>query len=92
MAKPTISTGKGFVMGASSVIRWDDDMDFNGFNIKISKAVELGMQHDIKIAFLLEEDLKSEEGLHITFPLAILLDNLQRKLGSGDAVYNAVKV
>lgn len=78
-------------IGASDVIRWDDVMTINGTDIKISKVVELGIRHDVEIAKKLEEDLKSETGLLVTFPMGILMDKLQRIVGSGTKLLALVK-
>lgn len=78
-------------VGTSDVIRWGDTMMINGTHIDIAKAVKLGHKHGLKFAELLERDLKSETGLLLTFPVAMLMDQLQRKLGSGSKVLELTK-
>lgn len=80
-------------IGVSDVIRWDDVMNVQGFDIKVSKAVELGLQYKLPLATLLEEDLKSKTGLLLTFPIAQLMDQLQRlpEIGTGEKLLALVK-
>lgn len=87
----SVSSGGGFTIGASDVIRWGDVMTIQGFDIKVSKAVELGIKHKIKMATMLKKDLKSKTGLLITFPMAMLMSDLQEKIGSGEKVLAMVK-
>lgn len=81
------------MFGVSDVIRWGDVMTINGTDIDTAKAVELGIEKGIDIASKLELDLKSETGLLITFPIALLMDKLQRlpEIGSGEALLELVK-
>lgn len=87
----SVDTRGSMVIGVSDVIRWADVMSVNGYEIKVSKAVELGIKHKIEIAKLLKKDLKSKEGLQLTFPIAILMDNLQKKVGTGEKLLKLVK-
>lgn len=81
------------MIGVSDVIRWDDVMTIQGYDIKVSKAVELGLKHGLEIAEKLEKDLKSETGLLLTFPMAMLMDKLQGLKGieTGEKLLAAVK-
>ena len=79
------------IVGTSDVIRWKDIMKVNGCLIKVNKAVELGIKYKLDIAFKLEKDLKSKTGLLITFPIAYLMDALQREVGSGKKLLELVK-
>ena len=76
--KPVASFDTKANFGVSDVIRWGDTMTINGTEIDIAKAVELGKEKGIDFAEKLECDLKSEVGLLITFPIAMLMDKLQR--------------
>ena len=90
-AVASVSSGQGFMIGASDVIRWGDIVNVQGFDIDTAKAVELGKKHKLEIAEKLERDLKSETGLLITFPIAMLMDKLQREIGTGAEVLALVK-
>ena len=92
-AKPSasVSAHGGIVIGSSDVIRWNDTMDVQGYVISVAKAVELGLRYELEIASKLKKDLQSKTGLLITFPIMILMDNLQRKVGTGEAVLELVK-
>lgn len=81
------------MIGVSDVIRWDDVMTIQGCEIKVSKAVELGIKHNLPFGALLEKDLKSETGLLLTFPMAMLMDQLQRipEIGTGEKLLELVK-
>lgn len=79
------------IVGASDVIRWDDVMTINGHDIKVSKAVELGIEHKIEIATMLKRDLKSATGLLVTFPMMHLMSDLQEKIGTGEQLLALVK-
>ena len=87
----SVDTRGAVVIGVSDEIRYDDVMKINGHEIKISKAVELGLEHGLNIAKLLRRDLKSKTGLLITFPMAMLMSQLQEKIGSGEEVLKKVK-
>lgn len=76
----SVSSSNGMTIGASDVIRYDDVMTVQGHDIKISKAVELGKKYGVSIADQLEKDLKSKTGLLITFPIAMLMSELQERL------------
>ena len=89
--KASIDTRGGMAIGISDVIRWNDEMDVNGTTIKVSKAVELGLKYKLEIAEKLEHDLKSRVGLLITFPIAMLMDALQREVGTGAELLELVK-
>lgn len=86
----TASTGN-LIVGVSDVIRWDDVMTIQGTDIKVSKAVELGLKYKMNLATMLEEDLKSKVGLLLTFPMARLMSDLQEQIGSGQALLDLVK-
>lgn len=73
------------------MIRWGDIVNVQGFDIDVQKAVELGKEHGLSIAEKLEEDLKSDTGLLITFPIAILMSQLQEKVGTGEKLLDLVK-
>lgn len=81
------------IVGMSGCIRYDDVMTVQGFDIQVSKAVELGMKYKIPLAFDLEKDLKSESGLLLTFPIAMLMSKLQeqKEIGDGVTLLNLVK-
>ena len=86
--------GRGaMIVGISDVIRYDDVMTVNGYDLKLSKVVQLGKKHGIEIAALLEHDLKSKTGLLITFPVLMLMDKLQRRpeIGTGEKLLALVK-
>ena len=87
----SVSSHGGVTIGASSVIRWNDNMDVQGYAISVKKAVLLGKKNGLEIAKKLEKDLKSKTGLLITFPIAMLMDQLQKKVGSGEALLKLVK-
>lgn len=93
VASLTYSRESPLIMGVSSVIRWDDVMDINGNNIKISKAVKLGLKYKLEIAQKLEVDLKSETGLLITYPIGMLMSELQclPQIGTGQKLLDLVK-
>lgn len=81
------------VIGVSDVIRWDDIMSIQGMDIKISKAVDLGIKYKLDIAKKLKKDLKSKTGLLLTFPMAILMSQLQEQpeIGDGETLLALVK-
>ncbi len=81
-----------FGVGSCDVIRWDDVMEVQGYAISVAKAVNLGIENDLKIAHKLKKDLQSDTGLLIAFPVAILMDKLQRIIGSGEKLLNLVEV
>jgi hypothetical protein len=87
----SVDTTGAVVVGVSSVIRWDDVMTINGHEVKVSKAVLLGVKKDLNIARMLRRDLKSKTGLLITFPMAMLMNQLQEKIGTGREVLDQVK-
>lgn len=87
----SVSAQGGMVIGSSDVIRWNDTMEVQGCVIKISKAVELGLRYKLDIASKLQQDLQSKTGLLITFPIMILMDKLQRKVGTGAELLELVK-
>lgn len=89
----SVSSHGGVTIGSSDVIRWDDAMEVQGHAIKISKAVELGEKYEStkELAGKLTYDLKSETGLLITFPIAILMDRLQREVGTGERLLELVQ-
>ena len=84
--KASVQSNGSVIMGCSDVIRWDDVVEVQNTDIKISKAVELGIEYGFEIASKMKEDLQSETGLLVTFPIAILMSELQKKLGSGEKV------
>ncbi len=86
----TASTGD-IIVGVSDVIRWNDVMTVQGYPCKVSKAVTLGLKYKLTIAQKLEKDLKSKVGLHVTFPIAYLMSELQEKVGSGKKLLALVK-
>lgn len=75
----SVSSSGGITIGASDVIRYEDTMNVNGHTIKVSKAVELGIKHELAIASQLKINLQSETGLLITFPIMMLMSQLQEK-------------
>lgn len=81
------------IIGSSDVIRWDDVMSIQGHDVQVSKAVELGLKHNLELAQKLEKDLKSKTGLLLTFPMMMLMDNLQRieSIGTGEKLLALVK-
>jgi hypothetical protein len=81
-----------FIMGASSVIRWGDVVTINNHDIDVARAVTLGITHNIEVAHQLKKDLKSRAGLLVTFPLAYLMDALQRipEIGTGERLLELV--
>lgn len=86
--------GKGaMIVGMSDVIRWGDVMTINGTEVDVAKAVELGIEKGIDIAQKLVVDLKSDEGLLVTFPMLFLMDRLQRlpEIGTGERLLELVK-
>lgn len=87
----SVDTTGAVVVGVSSVIRWDDVMTINGHEVKVSKVVLLGIKKDLNIARMLRRDLKSKTGLLITFPMAMLMNQLQEKIGTGQEVLDQVK-
>lgn len=87
----SLDTSGSIVMGVSDVIRWGDVMKINGYDISVSKAVKLGLKHDLDIAKKLEVDLKSKTGLLLTFPMGMLMDQLQRGIGTGEKLLALVK-
>lgn len=91
--KPVASFDTRAGFGISDVIRWGDTMTINNTEIDIAKAVELGKEKGIDLAEKLERDLKSDTGLLITFPIAFLMDKLQRlpEIGTGEALLALVK-
>lgn len=93
--KPVASVdGRGaMVIGVSDVIRWGDVVTVNGTDIDVAKAVELGKKYNVPTADILERDLKSDDGLLIMFPIAYLMDNLQRlpEIGTGAKLLELVK-
>lgn len=97
--KPVASVSGGtaskgnVIMGVSDVIRWGDVMTIQGFDISVSKAVELGLTYKLSIATKLEKDLKSEVGLLLTFPMAQLMSDLQTlpEIGDGQKLLDLVK-
>ncbi len=85
-----------FIIGVSDVIRWGDVMTIQGTDIQVSKAVDLGIKYTLPIAKTLKKDLKSKVGLLITFPMAMLMSQLQqtmedRGVGSGPELLALVK-
>lgn len=88
----SVDSGNGIIMGASDVIKHGDIVAVNGHNIDVTKAVKLGLKlESVKgLATKLNKDLKT--GLYITFPIAILMDKLQRELGTGEDVLKKVGV
>jgi hypothetical protein len=90
-AVASVSTTGNVTVGASNVIRWGDVVSINGYDINVSKAVNLGIKYKLDIAEKLIVDLKSKTGLLITFPLAILMSKLQEKIGSGEKLLELVK-
>ncbi len=89
----SVSEHGGVIIGASDVIRWGDVMTIQGFEIKVSKAVELAIEKGLPFGPLLKKDLKSKTGLMITFPMAMLMDQLQRlpEIGTGEKLLELVK-
>ncbi len=87
----SVSSGDGFTIGASDVIRWEDTMTVQGHVISVKKAVMLGAKYKLPFAPLLRKDLKSETGLLITFPIAMLMSQLQERVGSGEKLLEMVK-
>lgn len=87
------SKSKIIILGPSDVIRWDDVVDVVGYPIKISKAVELGLNYEptLKLATQLKKDLQSELGLLVKFPITFLMEKLQYKVGGGDKLLEIVK-
>ena len=90
-AVASVSSGDGFTIGASDVIRWGDIVNVQGHDIDVAKAVELGLKYKIELAEKMEVDLKSKIGLLLTFPIAMLMDKLQREIGTGEEVLALVK-
>jgi hypothetical protein len=90
-AVASIETGGAVIMGYSDVIRWNDNMAVNGHLICIKKAVKLGLEYKLPIAEKLQKDLKSTTGLLITFPIGMLMSDLQEKVGSGAELLELVK-
>lgn len=89
----SVSSSGGMVIGASDVIRWGDVMTIQGYDVQVSKVVELGLKHDISPAKLLKKDLQSKTGLLVTFPMMMLMDKLQRlpEIGTGEKLLALVK-
>lgn len=88
----SIQTKDGKHIGISGVIRWGDVITAYGEDIDISKAVLLGIKHKIPIAEVLKKDLKSKDGLLVTFPIAQLLNDLKSKVGGGRDLLKKLKV
>ncbi len=89
----SVNTNGSVTMGMSSVIRWGDTMTIQGYDVQVSKVIELGLKHDIPIAKLLKKDLQSATGLLVTFPMMMLMDKLQRvpEIGTGKKLLALVK-
>lgn len=89
----SVSTHGSVIMGASDVIRYADVMTIQGHDVQVSKAVELGIKHKLPIATKLKRDLKSKVGLLVTFPMMMLMDQLQRvpEIGTGEKLLEIVK-
>ena len=85
----SVSATDNMVIGASTVIRWDDVMTIQGHDVKISKAVELGIEYGIETATMLKRDLKSKTGLLITFPMMYLMSHLQEHLENVEKIPHA---
>ena len=65
--KASVNSTGSVIIGVSDVIRWNDEMEVNGHTIKISKAVELGIEHKIPSAKLLKRDLKAKRDCLLPF-------------------------
>ncbi len=76
----SVSATGNMVIGASDVMRWDDVMTIQGHDVKISKAVELGLSIGEANSERLKKDLKSKTGLLVTFPMMYLMSHLQEHL------------
>lgn len=85
----SVSSGDGFTIGASDVIRWDDVMTIQGYDVKVSKAVEMGLEYGAAFAPLLKKDLKSKKGLLITFPMMMLMSQIQERVELCDGIPHA---
>ena len=79
-------------LGFSNVMRWDDTINVNGRSISLSGLVELGLTNKLERAQKLKKDLKSKMGLLITFPITMLIDELQCVMGNEELLLELVKL
>lgn len=89
----SVTSNGPVTLGISDTIRWGDIVTVNGYEVDITKAVELAKENELWIADILERDLKSDDGLLIMFPIAMLMSKLQElpHIETGERLLELVK-
>ena len=73
----------GAIMSYSDVMRWDSDYIVSGKKYKLSRLVGLAKKsrnpRAVNLAKMMEQDLKSKDGLLVGFPIVMLVDYLKKE-------------
>lgn len=73
----------GAIVSYSDVMRWDSNYKVAGKTYKMSRLVGLGKKsrntRTMKLANMMEKDLKSKDGLLVGFPIVMLVDKLRKE-------------